>query len=311
MSCGVGVRCFVQESDIPHAMEGTWMRVLAGIVLYNPDLQRLRENISAIRPQVDEIIFVDNGSAQIGKIREELALQGLDTGSCLIENGCNLGIAAALNQILAYAGRNGFEWFITMDQDSVCEPGLVDKYRGYADLPDAGILTCRIVDRNFVEKPRLEAIDQPVEIDSCITSASFCNEKAVREVGGFDEKMFIDSVDFEICVNLRNHGYKVYRVPFTGLLHEVGHGKNVRLFLKKQVVYNHSALRNYYIARNHLYMAKKYPQEFPILKMYLKELETRLLILLYENDKRKKLRARRQGFRDARKGKMGKCEPLF
>ena len=291
------------------------MRVLAGIVLYNPDLQRLRQNVSAILPQVDGIVLVDNGSMRIGEIRDDLTRQGLDPQACLVENGRNLGIAAALNRILDYAERNGFDWFITLDHDSVCERGLVDQYRTWAEqtdeLHDAGHLTCRILDRNFVAKPRYAAVDRPVEIDSCITSAAFCNTRAVRAVGGFDEKMFIDSVDFEICANLRRHGYKIYRIPFTGLLHEVGHGKNVRLLWRRKVVYNHSALRNYYMARNKFYMARKYPREYPMWKVSLKELEARLLILLYEADKGKKLSARMRGARDARTGKMGECSSHF
>ena len=88
-------------------------------------------------------------------------------------------------------------------------------------LPEAGILTCRIVDRNFAEKSKYELRTTPIEIDECITSAAFCNTEALSSVGGFDEKMFIDSVDFEICLNLRKHGYKIYRTDFVGLLHEL------------------------------------------------------------------------------------------
>ena len=38
------------------------MKTLAGIVLYNPDIERLRENIAAIAPQVDTLLFIDNAS---------------------------------------------------------------------------------------------------------------------------------------------------------------------------------------------------------------------------------------------------------
>lgn len=37
--------------------------VCAGIVLYNPDSERLAENIKAARPQVEQIILVDNGTS--------------------------------------------------------------------------------------------------------------------------------------------------------------------------------------------------------------------------------------------------------
>ena len=84
------------------------MRVLAGIVLYNPDLQRLRQNVSAILPQVDGIVLVDNGSMRIGEIRDDLTRQGLDPQACLVENGRNLGIAAALFNMLGNYVGSGF-----------------------------------------------------------------------------------------------------------------------------------------------------------------------------------------------------------
>lgn len=278
------------------------MKVLAGIVLFNPDIERLIQNIAAILPQVNAVVCVDNGSKNLETVKETLP-----ETVAYIENGRNLGIAAALNRILTYADDNAYDWFITLDQDSVCEAGLVDDYKKHVNLPSVGMLSCKIVDRNFVAKSKQEATEQPVEIDECITSASFCKTAAVKAVGGFDEKMFIDSVDFDICLNLRKHGYKIYKTAFIGLLHEVGHGKNVRLLWKHRVVYNHSALRNYYIARNHVYMAKKYPQDISMLKTILKEWERDLLILLYESEKKAKLRARKLGVRDGRNMRMGEC----
>ncbi|MDC2274628.1 hypothetical protein [Bacteroides thetaiotaomicron] len=36
------------------------MKIVAGIILYNPDIDRLMDNISAISPQVESIIIIDN-----------------------------------------------------------------------------------------------------------------------------------------------------------------------------------------------------------------------------------------------------------
>ena len=38
------------------------MKFLAIIVTYNPDVERLEENIKAIATQVDKVVIVDNGS---------------------------------------------------------------------------------------------------------------------------------------------------------------------------------------------------------------------------------------------------------
>ena len=43
-------------------------RICAGIVLYNPDIERLSDNIDSVISQVEKIYLVDNGSKNINKI---------------------------------------------------------------------------------------------------------------------------------------------------------------------------------------------------------------------------------------------------
>ena len=90
----------------------------AGIVLYNPDTERLKENIEAILPQVDQIIVVDNGSSNVDEICE---LLNKYEQIKFIWNEENYGIAKALNQLLYFAYKNDVEWILTIDQDSVCK----------------------------------------------------------------------------------------------------------------------------------------------------------------------------------------------
>lgn len=267
------------------------MKILAGIVLYNPDIQRLKENISTIRSQVDQIVFVDNGSS--APEQYQFLLEKSDT---IIRSDTNEGIATALNKILKFAQNHHFDWFITLDQDSVCKEGLVAEYSKYTELPVAGVLTCNIIDRNIGTTIRND--QEYCEIKNCITSASFCNTAAFTKIGGFDDWLFIDAVDFDVCSNLRANHYKIYHINFDGLLHEVGHGKKVRMFGEK-ISYNHSPFRNYYIARNNLYLTYKYPGDFPLKKYITHEMVRELIILFYEKEKFKKLGRRWKGIRDA------------
>ena len=84
------------------------MKYIAGIVLYNPDLGRLKENIESICKQVDKVILIDNGSDNIREI-EDLIKEYLNC--ILLKNGENMGIAYALNQILKYAYENDVNGF--------------------------------------------------------------------------------------------------------------------------------------------------------------------------------------------------------
>lgn len=96
-------------------------RIYAGIVSYNPDLLRLKENISSIQQQVPVIVF-DNGSRNI------IAIQKLISDFSevqLIRSKKNIGIAAALNQLMQWGYENKFDWMLSLDQDSVCEKNFV------------------------------------------------------------------------------------------------------------------------------------------------------------------------------------------
>lgn len=126
--------------------------ICAGIVTYNPDEVRLRENIEAVLPQVEKIYIVDNASANRDGIKSLLRALP-DARIDLISNAENTGIAHALNQLLAASAAGGYDWLLTLDQDSVVMDGLVAEYCGHLAEPRVGMLCCEIVDRNFAGTP--------------------------------------------------------------------------------------------------------------------------------------------------------------
>lgn len=228
------------------------MKVLIGIVEYKPDAERLKACLKSVSDA--DTYIVDNS-----------------------EN--NIGIASALKKIMEYAGENGYEWVLTLDQDSVAAPGLIDEYLKYTDDSTIGALTCIIKDRNFDEL-------QPAgEVDCCITSGCFMRVDAYKKTPGYDEWLFIDSVDFDICLSLREAGYRIRRIPFEGLIHEVGKGKKTVF----GYVYNHPAWRKYYIARNRVYVAKKHGGN--VFREIVRNIRDMFLVLLYEDDKLAKIKA--------------------
>ena len=48
--------------------------IFAGIVLFNPEINRLKENITHILGQVNQLILVDNGSNNKEEIRSEIQI---------------------------------------------------------------------------------------------------------------------------------------------------------------------------------------------------------------------------------------------
>ena len=156
------------------------IKVLVGIITYNPNINRLIENVEAIIDQCNECVICDNGSGNITDIidafKEERRVN-------FIRNKENKGIAKAINQIMAYADELKYEWFLTLDQDSVCMPRLIDTYLKFVS-PEIGQITCNIVDRNIGALSKHKDDLECLECEGCITSGALNNTKAMKKIGG-------------------------------------------------------------------------------------------------------------------------------
>lgn len=279
------------------------MKILAGIVLYNPDIERLQENLNTISGQVDEILLIDNGSTNTSRIK---SLCG-GGNYLVIFNKDNLGISHALNQILSYSIQNDYDWFITLDQDSVANCYLIENYKSFLQTHpeiNCGCITSNIIDRNFERKEKYNNNCDYKIINYCITSGSMMNANIISSIGGFDDQMFIDKVDTEICIRMTNNGYQIIRINFDGVLHEIGHAKQINLVFRKWDLYNHPPVRRYYMCRNAVYLLKKYHSAYT-LKVLMGEILQTILVLIHEDQKKKKFTFSFYGYRDGIQGRMG------
>lgn len=285
-------------------MEKNKIDFAAGVVLFNPDINRLKLNLDAICNQVKTVYLVDNGSSNICDIQE--LLRHYTNISVQFLND-NMGISYALNRLVDRAANNGFKWILTLDQDSVCKRNLIREYATFLKNNQEnyiGCVTCNIVDRNYTRKESYHSSNFK-SINYCITSGSLMNISALTNLGGFDEKMFIDKVDTEICIRLLTNKYKIIRINYDGLLHEIGHAKQINLGYRKWELYNHQPIRRYYMVRNAVYLFKKYHRIYT-LKLLVGEIFQSVLVLLFEDKKNNKLIMELQGFKDGLIGNYGK-----
>jgi rhamnosyltransferase len=261
--------------------------VVAGVVTFNPDLERLASNLAAISSSVSKILIVDNHSDNVESIRA--LADDFDTIS-LVANKDNLGISLALNQIASWASESSAEWVLLLDQDSVPDADMVDQLASEIH-PSIAIVTPTIVDRNIGGDPRGESQD----VNYCITSGSLLNISAWRDVGGYDPKLFIDFVDFDFCLRVREKGYRIHRRSTATLLHEIGHSQRHGPF----IAYNHSAMRSLHLARDMVYYARKHSAASTDLKVnrrgligtYAVLIRRVAIVLLFESDRKNRSRA--------------------
>lgn len=153
----------------------------AGIVTFNPDIGRLKENIDAILPQVSELVIVDNGSANVDEVCDMIESYG---SIYMVWNEENQGIAKALNQIVEFADSHKWQWVLTLDQDSVVMAGLIDNYRKYMDFDKTAMITCLFLDRNYGIQQEYEFSEEYRYAERCITSGCLTKVAACLETGG-------------------------------------------------------------------------------------------------------------------------------
>lgn len=277
------------------------MKLASAVVLYHPDAD-VFENIESYLPSLGKLYILDNSE----EADESVALRCRKFSRAeYIPYGENRGISYALNDALRRAEADGFDWLLTMDQDSRFEPGDFKKYLREAEkLLTKEERVAEIGVHNSSD--RKEGTITYEEIWRVITSGSLVDIRAARETGGFDEEMFIDQVDFEFCYRLREYGYRVFRVNAVTLKHHLGNPIQKKFPGKTLLTFNHGPVRKYYIARNGVYVAKKYPR---YRGGYVKTLPKIFLkIFLMEPDKLRRARYFLRGIRDGLLGRMGKMK---
>ena len=280
------------------------MNCAIGIVTFQPDISRLAENLQAAlaSTMASRVMIYDNHSDNLAAIRE---LMASDSRCLLMESNENHGIAHALNVLCQRAFDNGFEWILTLDQDSVIPEGLLAEFTRHIDQDDVSIICPAIVDRNMGSEYSSQTTGTEF-IETCITAGNLVRLSAWQQCGGYSEELFIDGVDFDFCLKMRETGWKILRTHDIYLLQEVGHASKIPLLFHHQIsIYNHSPQRLYYYARNYLYIGRRYHQRWH----WAIEVAKRMFIVAcFEDNRREKLRAMFLGIRHYRQGKMGRYD---
>lgn len=231
-------------------------KVCAVIISYN-DFENLKDTLKAVEMQVDKVVIVDNGSEdgvisfinQLCSVSEKIILIGLNK---------NFGIAVALNKGVYWAEKEGYSYVLTLDQDSKCSEGLVAKLLSGFDLDQKiAIVSPKIV---YEKMKNNMIIQEKFEFkDYIITSGNLIKIDIFKKIGYFEEKLFIDSVDFDFCLRIINKKFLICIRNDAFLFHKLGNPREIKLFgLKKYYYTQHSLVRNYYIFRNTIFLLKKY-----------------------------------------------------
>lgn len=280
------------------------MKIAACVILYNPDAS-IRENISSYTNHVDKIYIIDNSQTPTFK---EFFPSADNSKTNFIHDGYNSGIAMRLNLACEMAIKENYEYLLTMDQDSFFDEAAISNYLKCLDqFPDKSQVSMFGV--NY-ESSSLNADCSYKKVKHLITSGSIINLSVYKNLGGFDEKLFIDLVDTEYCLKSILKGYAIIGYQNIFLNHNLGESieKRSLMTFKKTKRSFHSELRLYYMMRNFLYINKKYKSHFKEqIKIYKTDLINRVKNkLLYTPNRLKTLQYLFKAYKDYRNNKMGK-----
>lgn len=232
--------------------------VKALMTVYYPGDEQLRHAKRCAR-QVDELYICDNSPSD----SKELFAGEQNMTYCWMRK--NLGLSGAFNRLLADTswGWKEDDWILFLDQDSVIPGRHIQKLVStFTRLRKAGINVGCLgpvfynKSRGSVEMPRLARRLSTGEmvVSSIITSSMLCRYGDLKSIGFWNEEIFLDMADWELCWRLRQKGYVCCMTKRTSFLHTVGEGEKRIGVLRLRVG---KPFREYYETRDCLTLLKK------------------------------------------------------
>lgn len=286
--------CDEKEESISMVLDGV-------VTLYNPELDVLG-NIESYIGCLRNLYVFDNSEDVNTHIKQCLENK---PNVIYVSFNKNKGIAEALNYVLDVGQDTKF--LLTMDQDTSFPTGMMEAYIAQVEMweklnpNEVAIYSVRIMLKHGMVD---EYSKSPEYIDCTITSGNIVSVSAARRVGGYNNDLFIDEVDSDFSLAIRQCGYKILRFNNMFINHLIGDVSKEQCLWFSYNTSNHSPIRRYYMMRNRLYMMKKYSK---IRRAYgISLLKIIIKVILAEKEKCKKLKYMFLGMYDFLFGNMGK-----
>jgi rhamnosyltransferase len=269
------------------------------IVSYNPT-NDIFKNLVKHLEIFQKVIIIDNGTSQVIFEQLESFSKAYDQIE-LISLNKNYGIAYALNCGIKRGLKLKFTWIVSFDQDSFPSDRILEYYnKVIEDIKDKSIIG--LIGGSFSFSGTSlshESITWNNSL-SIITSGTLYNCEIFGTTGFFDEKLFIDSVDFEFNLRVRKNKFLTIKIDQPIINHTLGNPieRNILNITLKST--NHGYERRYYMARNHVIITKRYFFNFPgwILKKNYFFIKSLFQILIVEQDVKLKLHNILLGLKD-------------
>ena len=236
----------------------------------------LQRHLDALKRQtqnIDEIVVVNNASTD-----DTLDLLAAKFPEVTVLNlSANGGVGGGFATGLDYAATTRkYDWVWLFDQDSVpADDALERLLAGLQHLNGdaASIAILAPINANAATKmtcPGLSwrggrLVKMPTHsnwpitlVDLVISSGSLVRREAIEAAGLPRADFFMDFVDYEHCLRLRRHGFKIAVVRDSHLDHVLGDPTTFTIFGHATHWTDHPPWRVYYMARNEVFTIWQY-----------------------------------------------------
>ena len=225
--------------------------ISAVVVLYDPE-QIVFDNIKTYIDHIDRLYIIDNSTKEHSLLKKFSDFTNID----IVYSGDNIGVSKALNLALDKAYSDHCKWLMTLDQDTSFKHDDIHLFlQDFDTLENEKIALVSPLHNNKFTTIQKDNVFSNKEY--VMTSANIVNVSIAREVGGYDEKLFIDEVDHEFCFRLKKHGYTILVHNAIAVNHSLG-SKNK----DHENITIYDSIRLYYMTRNYLYLKKKYYYQY-------------------------------------------------
>ena len=219
----------------------------------------------------------------------------------------NTGIAKALNIGFEKSIEYGYQFVVSMDQDSQFNNNILDIYQAYIDefgLKQLGALSPRYK----VERAISKVSSKPYEEKNItMQSGVLFTKEAFQKIGLFNEDLFIDVVDWEYFIRMNKLGFKLIQCNEAVLAHQPAENLHLFTFKGKKIgVGIAPPLRYYYQVRNLLWCLLHQKSFFMLTTIFYKIAK---VLFLFKN-KRTYLYFIFTGIKDAFKNKLGRFDKI-
>ena len=275
------------------------------IVRYENNPELFKKSISEIS-KLAKVYIYDNS---------KVGMEFDDENIYYFHDKTNGGLARAINHVVDAALVDSKELAVYFDQDSSINISLIQKlFESYDNLkekytelfvvgpqptmPDGGNYPIKLGDNFYKNYYKASEI---------ITSGMTFRLQDIKDIGYFDEDLFLDMVDFDICWRAVENGKLVVVDRDIKMPHEVG-TNTIKIPFK--ILPISSPIRNYYQMRNVLYCAfyKNKKSKFTIAYYMLRRFVNVVINLIFADKKLLRLQYNIKGIKDAINKNMRKIE---